>query len=110
MKVIIILIMWLIFAGNALANGTRDGGTIVHIASVNEAILFNIAGNTESSRPACATTGRFSVHKDSVHASIVLLAFSSGKQLRNVRGTGTCTFWSNSEDIRWIEVCPLAGC
>ena len=68
MKVIAILAVWLILVGNVLANGNSNSGTIVHIASVNEVIQFNIAGNTEFSRPACATTGRFSVHKNSVRA------------------------------------------
>lgn len=94
----------------AVADGNSNGGTIVHLASVGDYILFRISGNTESDRPPCASTGRFSLQKNSAHASLVLTAFATGKQLANVSGMGTCTNWSNAEDIRWIEVCPLSGC
>jgi len=108
MKYLVILFLSISF--NVSANGNSNGGTIVHIASVDEVILFSISGNSESSRPACASTKRFSVHKDSVHVSLVLTAFATGKKLANVKGLGTCNLWSNSEDIRWIEICPLSGC
>lgn len=93
-----------------MAEGNSNGGKIVHIASVEDAILFNIKGNSETSRPACASSSRFAVHKDSAHASVVLVAFSTGKELANVRGKGVCTLWENSEDLKWIEVCPANGC
>lgn len=95
---------------NVVASGDSMGGKVVHIASVNDAILLKISGNTESSRPACATSGRFAVHKDSAHASVVLTAFATGKNLYNVKGMGTCNLWMNAEDLRWIEVCPITGC
>ncbi|WP_390594474.1 hypothetical protein [Simiduia litorea] len=94
----------------AIADGDSLGGKIIHIASVGEAILFKIGGNTESTRPACATSGRFAVHKDSAHASVVLTAFATSKTLYNVKGSGVCNLWGNSEDVRWVEVCPLSGC
>jgi hypothetical protein len=110
MKQIALLMFGIVLSTNVLANGDSRGGTIVHVASVDEAILFSISGNSELNRPSCASTKRFSVHKDSVHASLVLTAFATGKKLANVRGLGTCTLWGNSEDVRWIEVCPLSGC
>ncbi|CCN49927.1 exported hypothetical protein [Vibrio nigripulchritudo MADA3029] len=110
MKKYLLVLFGLLFTSSVFAVGNSHGGKIVHIASVNDAILFNIAGNSESNRPSCATTGRFSVHKDSVHASLVLTAFAADKTLANVRGLGTCHLWGNSEDLRWIEVCPLNGC
>jgi hypothetical protein len=109
-KLIGYFIVSLLFSSTALANGDSRGGKIVHVASVDEVILFNIEGNVEKNRPSCAGTGRFSVHKDSVHASLVLTAFATGKTLANVRGLGTCILWGNSEDIRWLEICPLNGC
>jgi hypothetical protein len=108
MKFLIFLLFSISF--NVVANGNSKGGTIVHIASVDEAILFSISGNTETGRPACASTKRFSVHKDSVHVPVMLMAFATGKKLSNIRGLGTCSLWSNAEDVRWIEVCPLNGC
>ena len=110
MKIIYLIFLLFLVSANVLAAGNSVGGTIIHVASVDEAILFKVSGNTESDRPSCATTGRFSVHKDSVHASLVLTAFATGKKLANVRGLGACSLWGNSEDIRWIEVCPLSGC
>jgi|GEM_PF-5542804 len=94
----------------AFANGNSNGGKVVHVASVEGALLFKIAGNTESNRPACATTGRFSVRNNSSHARLVMAAFNAGKPLANVRGEGICSIWGNSEDVKWIEVCPLTGC
>ncbi len=108
MKYVVILMLSISLP--VIANGNSHGGKVAHIASVDEAILFSIIGNSESDRPACATSKRFSVHKDSVHAPIVLTAFATGKQLGNVRGLGTCNLWGNSEDVRWIEICPLNGC
>lgn len=108
MKYLVILFLSISF--NVSANGYSDGGSITHIASVDEAILFSISGNSESSRPVCASTKRFSVHKDSVHASLVLTAFATGTKLGNVKGLGTCNLWGNSEDVRWIEICPVDGC
>jgi hypothetical protein len=91
--------------------GESTGGKIVHVSSVgDETLTFRIAGNTQSNRPACATSGRFAVSKNSAHASVVLTAFSTSRTLANVRGTGLCRLWGNSEDVRWIEVCPLTGC
>lgn len=110
MRVIALIFLSLVLSYNVLAAGNSKGGKIVHVASVDEALLFTISGNTQSNRPSCASTKRFSVHKDSVHASLVLTAFATGKKLANVRGLGVCNLWSNSEDVRWIEVCPLSGC
>ncbi|NRF28947.1 hypothetical protein [Vibrio coralliilyticus] len=95
---------------SAVSSGESRGGKVVHIASVDETLLFSISGNSQSNRPSCATSSRFSVHKDSVHAAVVLTAFSTGKELAHVKGLGTCKLWGNSEDIRWVEVCPLSGC
>ena len=79
MKKLLLIIAVILLSQNVLADGDSSGGTIVHIASVDEAILFAISGNTESNRPVCASTKRFSVHKDSVHAPLVLTAFATGK-------------------------------
>ena len=98
------------FTASLFAAGNSLGGQVAHIASVDDAILFKIVGNSETDRPACATTKRFSVHKDSVHAPLVLMAFATGKTLNNVRGLGTCNLWGNSEDLRYIEICPTRGC
>ena len=100
----------IITSSSLLAQGGSKGGTIVHVASVDDAILFSIKDNTESNRPACASTKRFAVHKDSSHAALVLTAFTTGKKLHHVRGAGTCSLWSNAEDVRWIEICPVNGC
>jgi len=104
MKRILIIVSLFSFISNVLAEGYSNGVTINHIASVNDSILFGVTGNTFSNRPACASTLRFSVHKDSPHAAVVLTAFAAGKKLGNVRGLGTCTQWGNSEDLKWIEV------
>lgn len=95
---------------SALSNGKSNGGTIVHLGSINEILLFNVQGNAESDRPSCASTKRFAVHKDSVHAPLILMAFANGKKLGNLRGYGTCTQHSNAEDIQWFELCPINGC
>ncbi len=92
------------------ADGISDGGKVVHVASVDGALLFSVAGGSSSNRPACASTARFSAAEKSIHAAVVLTAFSTGKTLANIHGKGTCTLWPNAEDIRWIEVCPLNGC
>lgn len=106
-----IFICLLLITGVYAANvGNSDGGKIVHIASVEDVILFRIKGNTELNRPNCADTKRFSVKKDSSHSAVVLVAFTSGKTLGNVKGLGKCSLWENAEDLRWIEVCPLTGC
>ena len=91
-------------------DGTSFGGKVVHVASVDGALLFSIAGGNQANRPACANSGRFAVAETSIHASVVLTAFSTGKALGSVQGKGQCTLWSNAEDIRWIEVCPVGGC
>lgn len=106
------LVLCLVFlSGVAYSQGTTVGGKIVHVATVNGAILFKISGSSsESNRPACATTGRYAVPEDSGHASAVLMAYSRGDLLGSVRGTGNCTLSGNSEDIEWIEVCPISGC
>jgi hypothetical protein len=90
--------------------GSSSGGKIVHVATVGDTLLFSIKGNTESGRPACATTKRFAVNSNSVHASLVLTAFASNKTLATVAGTGLCAAWANAEDLRSIEVCPVSGC
>ena len=93
-----------------VVEGVSDGGKVVHVASVNGALLFTIKGGVQSSRPTCADTKRFAVPEKSGHAAVVLTAFSTGKPFGNIRGTGLCSLWPNAEDIRWIEVCPLGGC
>lgn len=90
--------------------GSSVGGKVVHVSTVSDALLFQISGATQTNRPECATTGRFSVRKDSPHASLVLTAFATSKSLAHVQGTGLCSLWGNSEDLRWLEVCPLTGC
>ncbi|MCU8089780.1 hypothetical protein [Shewanella sp. SM21] len=106
----IVIYTFMFFVNNVFADGDSNGGKIVHVASVDNAILFRVSGNTESDRPICASTGRFSVQKDSPHAPLILTAFATGTKLGNVRGLGSCNIWGNSEDLRWIEVCPLLGC
>ena len=107
---IILLFSSLLFSFNLLAAGNSNGGKVAHIASVNDVLLFSIIGNSESNRPACSTTKRFSVRKDSIHVSVIISAFETGRELKNVRGFGSCNLWGNSEDLRWIEVCPISGC
>ncbi len=107
MKSFFLLILTLSLSVSALsADGISNGGKIVHVASVDGAILFSISGNSQSNRPSCASTHRFSAKKDSSHAVVVLTAFATGKTLGNVRGRGACTLWGNSEDIQWIEISP----
>ena len=109
--VYIILTLSIIFSSSVFAlEGVSDGGEVIHVATVDGALLFRIGGATERDRPACATSGRFAAPDKSGHAAAILTAFSTGKPLANVRGTGNCTLWGNSEDIRWIEVCPINGC
>ena len=111
LKSVLLVALFLIPVGSAFAGGNSQGGTIIHVASVGETLLFQIAGNTETNRPACATTKRFSAHKDSIHVAVILTAFSTGKKLASVGGLGTCNLWSNSEDLDWMEVCPAnTGC
>ncbi|SIO21046.1 hypothetical protein SAMN02745824_3365 [Parasphingorhabdus marina DSM 22363] len=96
--------------GGAAQAGTA-GGKIVHVGTTsNNVLLFRIAGGVDTNRPACAVTLRYAVDKDSVHAPVILTAFATGKELGTVAGTGNCTFMSNSEDLQFIEVCPLNGC
>ncbi|AUB43358.1 hypothetical protein COO91_09533 (plasmid) [Nostoc flagelliforme CCNUN1] len=93
------------WSNNAFAGESR-GGYISEIGTVNKAIVFRITGGVESGRPSCNTTGRFSADKDSEHYQAILTAFQMGTQitLGQVLGLGTCNLWSNSEDVRWIEI------
>jgi hypothetical protein len=103
------LFLALRLAGVAHA-GSSNGGRVVHVAAIGDVILFTVGGAAQSNRPACANTGRFTVHKNSPHAQLIMLAFAKGSTLGSVMGFGTCTLVSNSEDLQWIEVCPIAGC
>ncbi|TRY28665.1 hypothetical protein [Aliiglaciecola sp. M165] len=106
----IVLLIALVFSLPAFSQGVSGGGVIVHLGSINEILLFRVSGNTESNRPACAITKRFAVHKDSVHAPLIMMAFANGKKLGSLRGFGTCSQHSNAEDLRWFEICPVTGC
>ncbi|GAA0464013.1 hypothetical protein GCM10009096_00590 [Parasphingorhabdus litoris] len=110
MKIFYSMILLFLISISVTADANTVGGKIVHVGSVNETIVFRIVGGTDTNRPACATTLRYAVHKDSVHASLILTAFATGKDLGTVSGLGTCSLWGNAEDLRFIEICPATGC
>ena len=86
--------------------GQTVGGYVSHIATVNGVLLFKITGGSDTSRPACATTGRYAAPVNSEHYQAIITAFQMGSQvtLGTTLGLGTCTRWSNSEDLRWVEM------
>lgn len=110
MKIFYSLMMVFLMSISVSADANTVGGKIIQVISINDVIIFKIGGGTNTNRPACATTLRYTVHKDSVHAPLVLTAFATGKDLGTVAGLGTCALWGNAEDVRYIEICPPSGC
>lgn len=110
MKIFYYLVIVFLMSIAVSADANTVGGKIVHVGSINDVILFRIGGGADTNRPACASTLRYAVHKDSVHASLVLTAFATGKSLGTVSGLGTCSLYGNAEDLRFIEICPVNGC
>ncbi len=109
-KIFYSLIIVFLMSISVSADANTVGGKIVHVGSVNDVIVFRIKEGADTNRPACASTLRYAVHKDSVHASLILTAFATGKELGTVAGLGTCSLWGNAEDLQFIEICPSSGC
>jgi hypothetical protein len=96
-----------ILAASSAFAGESRGGYVSHIATVNDSVLFKVTGGTQRDRPSCATDGeRFAARKNSVHYQAIIAAFEMGRSvnLGHVKGTGTCSLWSNAEDLSWIEI------
>lgn len=110
MKIFYSLVIVCLMSISVSADANTVGGKIIQVVSINDLIIFRIGGGTNTNRPACATTLRYSVHKDSPHVPLVLTAFATGKDLGAVGGLGTCSLWGNSEDIHYVEICPNIGC
>lgn len=111
MKKILLFICLSLVVLPAFSLSSTLGGKVTHIASVNDAILFQVVGGSHFDRPSCASSKRYSVHKDSSHASVILTAFATGKPINQISGKGTCDLWGNSEDMYWVEIChPYNGC
>ncbi|MEP2103960.1 MAG: hypothetical protein ABJP02_17675 [Parasphingorhabdus sp.] len=110
MKIFYSLLIVFLMSISVSADANTVGGKVVHVGSINEVIVFRIVGGTDTNRPACATTLRYTAHKDSVHASLILTAFATGKELGTVSGLSTCSLLGNAEDLRFIEICPATGC
>ncbi len=106
LSLIIGMVLISVLASLSAFAGESRGGYISHIATVNEVILFGITGGQNSSRPSCASTGRFAASVNSGHYQLIITAFEMGQNvtLGHVKGLGTCNLWGNSEDLRWIEV------
>ena len=94
-----------VWSTSGFASETR-GGYITHIATVNGVLVFKVSNGTETGHATCNTTYRYAVSMNSPHYQVILQAFELGSKvtLGSTLGLGTCTQWSNSEDLRWIEV------
>lgn len=93
----------IVFAGEGTGEVT---GVIPYTKSDGSRIFFvSVASKTNS--PSCNTTNRF-VFSDidpsfDVSVSAIMAAFHS-KTIVRIKGSGTCTYWSNAEDARYICV------
>ncbi len=110
MKIFYSLLIVFLMSISVSADANTVGGKVIQVVSIDDVIIFKIGGGTDTNRPACATTLRYSVHKDSSHAPLVLTAFATGKDVGTIGGLGTCALWGNSEDTRYFQICPATGC
>lgn len=72
-------------------------------------VFFKTEGAKSGSSPACDTMSRWSINgttpSGQIQASALLSAFYAGKIIYVV-GTGTCTNWSDTENVDYFIVYP----
>lgn len=72
-------------------------------------IFFKTEGTKSGTPPACDTAQRWSINgttpSGQIQASALMSAFYAGKII-SVYGTGTCTNWSDTENVDYFAVTP----
>ena len=98
-----------LYAGN-IAASESNGKVIDYWAHYyHDSFAFSIENQT--GRPTCATfgspSGRYVVdtrtERGKIIASAIMAAKASGSNVA-VRGTNTCNYYSDSEDLAWLHV------
>ena len=80
------------------------------MAQGTQEILLVYVSNV-SGAPACATAGRFIMSSSAPHykSTLAMVIASYHTQTTvTARGLGTCSVWSNTEDLSYV--CPGTGC
>lgn len=81
--------------------------------SCSPAECFFVQSTTNSGLPSCNTSGRFVISvSDPKYKTVVatLLAAYHAQTPVTLYGAGTCSTWSNAEDLAYVCVGDMVGC
>lgn len=110
-KAIMCALVVAMFGANALlpAHALTTGLVAKYVIWATNSTLLLTMSAVDPGRPACATTGRYSVSLSTSQGQAVVAAILSaqaqGLQLI-VSGTGQCALWPDSEDVSYISSVP----
>lgn len=109
MKIIRLLIA-LPFLATTTTNAENGSGRItgfIPYSSGGKEIFFVKTETVSGTHLACNNAGRFAISSDSPHfkstQSAVMAAMATGARV-DLRGGGSCSVWSNSEDLHYLCV------
>jgi hypothetical protein len=94
----------------SLAQAGTGTGRVLKIANFQGTVIITV--ESISGTPSCNTTNRIAISPSAPGytstVSMLTSAFLSGSRV-SIAGKNTCDYWSNSEDLDYITLCPISG-
>jgi len=111
LRVLLFLLISQLAAVTATAGTAIGQVSVLYARSSDNLQLVILTGGSQVGRPACAAATTYYVVKDEnsqagkSQFAQMLSAQTTGKSIF-IQGLGTCTRFSDAEDINWIQVMP----
>ncbi|MFT5594555.1 MAG: hypothetical protein ACI8SR_002946 [Oceanicoccus sp.] len=105
---IVTLLMASSFSFGAGSTPSEQTGTIKSIQALNDGRTIVFMETARSEKPSCATYPYWFISNENSAAGktqiSILLAAHAAKRSVTIKGTGTCSRWSDGEDISSVEI------
>ncbi|WP_151798169.1 hypothetical protein [Acinetobacter bereziniae] len=105
---VVFILFQLIFAGNAIASTYTGKVSAISVRDEDGLVWISIQGERTGNRPTCATHWYMVIKNENSSAGKRQLAMLMMAKATNrpvvIDGAGTCSRWSNGEDISTISM------